>query len=339
LTSHRILIKDGKGLSGKRKNFQSIPYYSINAFSVETSGSGLDQDTELKVWTSSYVNLKFEFGKAVVDIFAIQTFMNDKCLSNNKGVYEPQDSVVSNHYDIENASIIDWLGDNAQQFNPALMEDKLKNQYPVLMNDEKVELAYKCWRDYAVFTSRRILAGCGRTRLFWKRVEFKFIPWEHVRGYAIETAGSFLDRDSELNIFTAGIGGEYCTISQDFRKGKADLWAIQACLNNHILGKDEGMLPEIDQRPGHVDPETSWWGRSNSRPLDAAEMNRVFHTAPPILQSKEVVGISGKQVKYRTTPMKWVKCFQVETAGFMDSDAEVYIQSSIPGMKRMQQDI
>ena len=83
----------------------------------------------------------------------------------------------------------------------------------------------------------------------------------------METPGSFLDRDSELRIFTNIM--DMPLIYQDLRKGKANLWAIQTCLNNHVLGADEGLLSDVDQKEGHVDPDTSWWGRGNSRPLDA----------------------------------------------------------------------
>merc|ERR1719261_482707 len=50
-TSHRILIKDGKGIGSKRKNYQSIPYTSIQAFSVETAGK-FDGDVTVTVWST-----------------------------------------------------------------------------------------------------------------------------------------------------------------------------------------------------------------------------------------------------------------------------------------------
>ena len=47
-TSHRILVKDKHGITGKRTEYKSMPYHSVKAFSVETSGS-FDADSELKV--------------------------------------------------------------------------------------------------------------------------------------------------------------------------------------------------------------------------------------------------------------------------------------------------
>lgn len=52
-TSHRILVKDGKGVGSKRKNYLSIPYSSIQAFSIETSGAVFDGDCELMIYPSA----------------------------------------------------------------------------------------------------------------------------------------------------------------------------------------------------------------------------------------------------------------------------------------------
>ncbi|KAL3903298.1 MAG: hypothetical protein SGARI_005441, partial [Bacillariaceae sp.] len=80
LTSHRVLLKDGKGFGSKRKHYTSIPFSSIDAFSVETAGSLLDGDCELRLWSGGHWKTKLEFGKDSVDIFAIQQFMNGKVL-------------------------------------------------------------------------------------------------------------------------------------------------------------------------------------------------------------------------------------------------------------------
>ncbi|CAB9514297.1 Pfam:DUF1696 [Seminavis robusta] len=344
LTSHRILIKDGKGIGHKRKNFESIPYSAIQAFSVETAGGGWDNDTELRIYTRSNNSVYVEFGKKSVDIFAVKQFLNRKCLS-DKATQGTQDAIISDLSSVPNASsVAEWLSSDAKQITPADMEDKLKNQYPVLMPDETVELAYKTWRDYTVLTSRRILIIDVKG---WsgKRIDFLSIPWENVCGYAIETAGSW-DSDSEMRIFTDCHGIQ--EISQDFRKSKVNLWAIQTCLDNHVLGRDESILQEVDQKEGHIDPSASWLERGKNRPLDAVEMDRVFKSSPPILQSSEVVemafkgrrdiflfttkrclkidtkGWSGKKVEYSTLPWKSVVAFAAETAGqTLDNDSEI----------------
>ena len=48
-TSHRLIIQDTQGVTGKKKEYMSIPYRSITHFAVETPGT-FDADAELKIW-------------------------------------------------------------------------------------------------------------------------------------------------------------------------------------------------------------------------------------------------------------------------------------------------
>ncbi len=47
-------------MTGKKKDFTSLPYAKIQAFSVETAGF-LDLDSELELWFSGLGKVKFEF--------------------------------------------------------------------------------------------------------------------------------------------------------------------------------------------------------------------------------------------------------------------------------------
>jgi hypothetical protein len=72
-TTHRIIYEDVQGLTGRKRNYMSIPYGSIHKFSKESSG-WLDLDAELRVWVRGETEpLKWEFRKdaAVNDIFKI----------------------------------------------------------------------------------------------------------------------------------------------------------------------------------------------------------------------------------------------------------------------------
>lgn len=128
------------------------------------------------------------------------------------------------------------------------------------------------------------------------------------------------------------------TITQDFRNGKSNLFAIQSALCNHILGDEGEDLPDIDLREGAKDDQKGfWWFRANQRPLDAVEMNRVYHSSPPILRQKERVemafkgwrdvtlftnlriiiidpkGLVGKQIEYTSVPWSSVVGHSVRT--------------------------
>ena len=59
-TSKRIIAVNVQGITGKKKDFTSLPYSKIQAFSVETAGS-FDLDAELELWFSGLGKVKFEF--------------------------------------------------------------------------------------------------------------------------------------------------------------------------------------------------------------------------------------------------------------------------------------
>ncbi len=48
-TNKRLIMLDVQGVTGNKRDYHSIPYKSINHFSVETAGS-LDYDCEMKLW-------------------------------------------------------------------------------------------------------------------------------------------------------------------------------------------------------------------------------------------------------------------------------------------------
>lgn len=59
-TNKRIFAINVQGLTGKKKDFTSLPYSKIQAFSIETAGV-LDMDCELELWFSGLGKVKFEF--------------------------------------------------------------------------------------------------------------------------------------------------------------------------------------------------------------------------------------------------------------------------------------
>lgn len=59
-TNKRIFAINVQGITGKKKDFTSLPYSKIQAFSVETAGV-LDLDSELELWFAGMGKVKFEF--------------------------------------------------------------------------------------------------------------------------------------------------------------------------------------------------------------------------------------------------------------------------------------
>ena len=59
-TSKRVISVNVQGVTGKKKDFTSLPYSKIQAFSIETSGV-LDMDSELELYFSGLGLVKFDF--------------------------------------------------------------------------------------------------------------------------------------------------------------------------------------------------------------------------------------------------------------------------------------
>lgn len=48
-TNKRLILVDKQGVTGKKKEYMSVPYRSVERFSMETTGH-FDLDAELKIW-------------------------------------------------------------------------------------------------------------------------------------------------------------------------------------------------------------------------------------------------------------------------------------------------
>lgn len=59
-TTHRIIAINVQGVTGKKKDFTSLPYSKIQSFSIETAGT-FDLDSELELWFSGLGKVKLEF--------------------------------------------------------------------------------------------------------------------------------------------------------------------------------------------------------------------------------------------------------------------------------------
>ena len=59
-TDKRVIAVNVQGFTGKKKDFTSLPYSKISAFSVETSGT-FDLDSELEMYFSGLGKVKFSF--------------------------------------------------------------------------------------------------------------------------------------------------------------------------------------------------------------------------------------------------------------------------------------
>ncbi len=62
-TEKRIISVNVQGMTGKKKDFSTLPYAKIQVFSIETAGV-FDMDSELELYFSGLGKVKFEFSGA-----------------------------------------------------------------------------------------------------------------------------------------------------------------------------------------------------------------------------------------------------------------------------------
>lgn len=98
----------------------------------------------------------------------------------------------------------------------------------ILIDGEKVEVAYKTIRDVAVVTNKRIIIA-DKQGITGKKVEVYTIPFKSIIMYSSENAGGILDFNAEIDLWTrAG------RLKLKLAKG-IDIRKIDRLIGQHIL--------------------------------------------------------------------------------------------------------
>ncbi|KAI3345217.1 PH domain-containing protein [Clostridium botulinum] len=74
-TSKRVIAINVQGITGAKKDYTSLPYSKIQAYSVETAGT-FDLDSELEMYFSRLGKVKFDF-KGSSDIIKIGQIISE----------------------------------------------------------------------------------------------------------------------------------------------------------------------------------------------------------------------------------------------------------------------
>lgn len=77
-TNKRVIAVNVQGITGSKKDFTSLPYSKVQAYSIETAGT-FDLDSELEMYFSALGKVKFEF-KGTSDIVKIGQIISDYVL-------------------------------------------------------------------------------------------------------------------------------------------------------------------------------------------------------------------------------------------------------------------
>jgi hypothetical protein len=70
-TTKRLILIDKQGVTGKKREYLSLPYRSIERFSMETTGH-FDMDAELKIWVRGQtepISKTFRNDKNIHDVY------------------------------------------------------------------------------------------------------------------------------------------------------------------------------------------------------------------------------------------------------------------------------
>ena len=77
-TNKRVIAVNVLGITGSKKDFTSLPYSKVQAYSIETAGT-FDLDSELEMYFSALGKVKFEF-KGTSDIVKIGQIISEYVL-------------------------------------------------------------------------------------------------------------------------------------------------------------------------------------------------------------------------------------------------------------------
>jgi len=239
-TTKRVLSIDVQGWSGKRIEYKSIPYTSIQAFSVESAGSW-DRDAEMKLYCQCYWGpvFKQDFRKGKADIIAIQNFIAAQVIGHDDGASTgPTVSGGSEGTPGGVTAFLQWLGDDAHMISQDTMEKELRETVPILQRDEKVDLCFRVLRDMCVFTTKRMIIIDVQG---WsgKKVEYFSIPLKHLFAFEVNSAGSIAALNSaKVRVYTAMPGMDHVT--QDLSRSESNFWSIHTFLSQKMLGGGGG---------------------------------------------------------------------------------------------------
>lgn len=317
-TSKRLVIVDLKGWSGKKVEYVTIPWKTVQSFGVCSSGSFMDKDSEAFIWTDindvffpSRVSeddpppppiprmsfLEFDFKKSEVDLMAIQRYLSERCLRlDNKELLPVHEFTGTSSSAI--GSFMAWLGNDNEEIDPVELNCQLQTHTHALTTNENVVMGFKSGRDTTVFTNKRILI-IDVKGFSGKKIEWRSFPYTAICAFSASSAGSW-DLDSDLKLYckTHWDHENMFPGSQDkidFRSGKADIIAIQNVLTHYVIGSTDGVTTTNSAETYEYKQDTSsfesfsTWITNDAKAIDPSYINDMLHSTPNILQHDEVV--------------------------------------------------
>lgn len=257
--------------------------------------------------------------------------------------------------------LFQWLGSDQRELDPTELDVEFHTNIRILLDDEKVLMAFKAGRDVTLFTNQRVMT-IDVQGLIGKKIEYTSVPYRSIHAYSVESAGIW-DRDSELNLYTRN-RWHLAKIDMDFRSGKTDIMQIQKLLSGFVIGlpSDSKIVFGPKNYANHERNAVGWNSLAagffdNSKEIDVGEIDAKLHFDIPMLLEEEKIlrafkqardmflytnrrflivdtkGLSGQRVKYKSIPWKHIDGFEFETNGHLDRDAEIYAYTTVSDVR------
>jgi hypothetical protein len=331
MTSHRLLKIDVQGVTGKKIEYLTILWPTIRGFSVETAGNILDRDTDLTLYfnlpskhctaegfpRNARTRMKIDFRDGQADIFAVQRFISDKLLGPDTMAPCQHGGAMTGHHDTGSGSLFAWIGDDNRMVDPREAEAQFRF---ILQSCEAVELAFKGRRDMILFTTKRVIFVDKQGFLgIGKKVEFISLPYRSITTFSLRSAGSFIDKDSELclwldfdDVFYPRRANEddpppppiprksYLEI--DFQKDKVDIFVVHRYLSERLMRVNGHQMKPYTSpvtsdllipSPPNTGQNLLDWIGNNAAAIDPKACDVKFHEAG-LLQRDEHVAFAFK---------------------------------------------
>jgi hypothetical protein len=235
-TTHRALKIDVQGFTGKSVLYLSLPWTKVKDYMVESAGSW-DMDAKMCLYIkSAWYNLthgpglEIDFSKGRSDTVAIQKFISEQVIGNADGTSALPREMLPEQPEGVIASFLSWLGDDNKQIPREEATEKFKSDPSILLPDEDVDIAFKCGRDYILFTTKRYIrvdvqGWTGNKVAYWST------PWNALPCFQVTGASaSPFDQDAEVTL-NKDIG----EAAFDVKKNQGDIMAVYTFLNKKCV--------------------------------------------------------------------------------------------------------
>lgn len=236
LTTHRAMKIDKQGFTGTKVLYLSLPYTKLKAYEVESAGSwDLDSKMTLTIkapWYNKEVGpgLNIEFGKGRCDIIALSKYISAQVIGNADGTSTVVRQMLPPQPEGMVGNFMSWLGDDYKQISKEEALQKFTSDPPIMLEDETIDLAFKCGRDFILFTTKRYMR-IDTQGWSGQRVAYQSLPFKSLMCFLVTGAASHpFDQDAEIQLFTdAG------TRSIDVKKNQGDIMAVYTFLNKKCM--------------------------------------------------------------------------------------------------------